>query len=67
MENPDINANSADPDQTPLSAALDLGLHSLPMSSLWDRLTTTVAITKPTFDYLPDILNTVKNFYVTGK
>ena len=27
-----IQANSADPDQTPHSAASDLGLHCLPMS-----------------------------------
>ena len=29
-------ANSVDPDQTPHSAASDLGLHCLPMSPLWD-------------------------------
>ena len=28
------NANSVDPDQTPRSAASDLGLHCLPMSLL---------------------------------
>ena len=28
--------NSADPDQTPRSAASDLGLHCFPMSRLWD-------------------------------
>ena len=33
---PVINANSVDPDQTPRSAASDLGLHCLPMSNLWD-------------------------------
>ena len=35
---PVLNANSVDPDQTPLSAASDLGLHCLPMSHLlvWD-------------------------------
>ena len=33
---PVINANSVDPDQTPHSAASDLGLHCLPMSHLWD-------------------------------
>ena len=33
---PVINANSVDPDQTPRSAASDLGLHCLPMSHLWD-------------------------------
>ena len=29
-------ANSEDPDQTPHSAASDLGLHCLPMSQKWD-------------------------------
>ena len=29
-------ANSEDPDQTPCSAASDLGLHCLPMSQKWD-------------------------------
>ena len=29
-------ANSVGPDQTPRSAASDLGLHCLPMSLLWD-------------------------------
>ena len=33
---PVVNANSVDPDQTPRSAASDLGLHCLPMSHLWD-------------------------------
>ena len=36
IEMPVINANSVDPDQTPRSAASDLGLHCLPMSHLWD-------------------------------
>ena len=36
IEMPVINANSVDPDQMPLSAASDLGLHCLPMSHLWD-------------------------------
>ena len=31
-----VIANSVDPDQTPHSAASDLGLHCLPMSLLWD-------------------------------
>ena len=31
-----LNANSEDLDQTPRSAASDLGLHCLPMSILWD-------------------------------
>ena len=35
-EIPVRNANSVDPDQTPRSAASDLGLHCLPMSILWD-------------------------------
>ena len=30
-----FNANNVDPDQTPHSAASDLGLHCLPMSLLW--------------------------------
>ena len=30
------NANSVNPDQTPRSAASDLGLYCLPMSILWD-------------------------------
>ena len=33
---PVVNANSVDSDQTPRSAASDLGLHCLPMSHLWD-------------------------------
>ena len=35
VEIPILNANSVDPDQTPRSAASDLGLHCLPMSHLW--------------------------------
>ena len=35
-EIPVLNANSADPDQTPRSAASDLGLHCLQRSHLWD-------------------------------
>ena len=31
-----VNANSVDPDQTPHSAASDLGLHCLPLSHLQD-------------------------------
>ena len=31
-----LNANSVDPDQTPRSAATDLGLHCLPMFILCD-------------------------------
>ena len=34
--NPLFYANSVDPDQTPHSAASDLGLHCLPISLLWD-------------------------------
>ena len=33
---PVVNANSVDPDQILSSAASNLGLHSLPMSHLWD-------------------------------
>ena len=32
-----LNANSVDPDQTPRSAASDLGLHHLPMSLFMGR------------------------------
>ena len=33
---PVFNANSVDPDQTPRSAASDLGLHCLSTALLWD-------------------------------
>ena len=36
LEIPTFDANSVDPDQTPLAAASDLGLHRLPVSLLWD-------------------------------
>ena len=36
IESPVFNANSPDPDQTPPSAASDLGLDCLPVSHLWD-------------------------------
>ena len=36
MEIPVFNANSVDPDQTPRSAASDLGLHCLPITLLPD-------------------------------
>ena len=36
LEIPIFNANSVYPDQTPRSAASDLGLHCLQMSHLWD-------------------------------
>ena len=36
MEMHVFNANSVDPDQTPLSAASDLGLYCLQISHLWD-------------------------------
>ena len=32
----ELNANNVDPDQTPRSAASDLGLRCLPMSLLWE-------------------------------
>ena len=35
-ETSELNANNVDPDQTPRSAASDLGLHCLPMSLLLD-------------------------------
>ena len=36
IEIPVFITNSVDLDQTPRSAASDLGLHCLPMSCLWD-------------------------------
>ena len=36
VEMSELNANSVDPDQTPRSAASDLGLYCLPMSLLCD-------------------------------
>ena len=36
IEIPVLNANSVDLDQTPRSAASDLGLHCWPVSLLWD-------------------------------
>ena len=33
---PILNVNGVDTDQTPRSAASDLGLHTLPMSLLWN-------------------------------
>ena len=36
IEIPVLDANSVDPDQTPRSAASDLGLHCLPVPLLWD-------------------------------
>ena len=36
IEKPLLNANRADSDYTPYSAASDLGLHSLQMFILWD-------------------------------
>ena len=36
IEFPAFNAMSVDPDQTPHSAASDLGLNCLPMSMSWD-------------------------------
>ena len=40
VEISELSANSVYPDQTPRSAASDLGLHCLQMSLLWDaRLT----------------------------
>ena len=37
IEIPAFNANSVNPDQTPRSAASDLGLHCLPMSFFMGR------------------------------
>ena len=39
------NTNSVDPDQTPRSAASDLGLYRLSMSHLWDARHKWVKIT----------------------
>ena len=36
IEISELNANCVDPDQTPRSAASDLGLHCLLMSLLWN-------------------------------
>ena len=36
IEIPVFNANSVDPDQTPRTAASDLGLHVLPMVHSWE-------------------------------
>ena len=36
IEIPVLNADNVDPDQTPRSAASDLGLHCLPMPLVWD-------------------------------
>ena len=36
IEIPVVNANNEDLDQTPRSAASDLGLHNLQMSLFWD-------------------------------
>ena len=44
-----LNANCVDPDQTPRSAASDLGLHYLPMSLLWDARLTWVNYTPLSF------------------
>ena len=37
IKNPEFNANSAEPDQLPRSAAFDLGIHCLPMSLFMGR------------------------------
>ena len=56
IENPVFNANSVEPDQTPRSAASDLGLHYLPMSLLWD--------TKHKWDKILVLnLNKIKSIY----
>ena len=45
-------ANSVDPDQTPRSAASDLGLHCLPLSLLWDATLKWVNITVNKFSVI---------------
>ena len=51
IENSELNANSADPDQTPHSVASDLGLHCLPMSLLWDVRYNCVNARPPFFEW----------------
>ena len=45
VENSELKANSAHPDQTPRSVASDLGLHYFPMSLLWDARLKWVKVT----------------------
>ena len=40
----ELNVNSIDLDQTPHSAASDLGLHCLQMSLLWDTIVCSTAV-----------------------
>ena len=47
IEIPVLNVNSEDPDQTPRSAASDLGLHCLPVSLLWDARHKLVSVVIP--------------------
>ena len=52
--------NSEDPDQTPHSAASDLGLHCLPMSQKWDdRL---IWVNQGTFILRSEIQNSSTKF-----
>ena len=44
---PVLNANSVDPDDTPFSAASDLGLHCLPIPLLWDTRHEWVSVRTP--------------------
>ena len=46
IEIPVFNANSVDPDQTPRSAASDLGLYCLSISHLWDARHKMVNVSK---------------------
>ena len=51
-----LNANSVEPDQTPHSAASDLGLHCFPLSFSWDARHKWVKfsfMTDSNFDWLP--------------
>ena len=53
-----LNANNVDPDQTPRSAASDLGLHCLPMSLLrdaWYKLVNTIVCGRRSELFLPDV------------
>ena len=54
----ELSANSVDPDQTPRSAASDLGLYCLPVSLLWDAKLIWVDIGNKFCDFLSGFLYT---------
>ena len=64
-EFPAFNANSIDPDQTPRSAASDLGLHCLPMSLLWDARHKNVLSCKQNTGFLKKL--TLSTFFLCPK